>query len=403
MDLHAYRCNDSVSIKSEDTTMLAVDSYISQNYTTLNLWQLISKKAYLAILLSLLSLTTVTGNILIIVAVVKESYLQTATNFFITSLAFADCLVGLVVMPFSAMYEILEKRWIFTIEWCDTWRSLDVLFSTASILNLCVISIDRYWAIKDPFSYPLKMTYKLAFTLITLVWLASSLISFPAIMWWRVARANIIPQHKCPFTMNFEYIIFSSMISFYLPLIVMVFTYYKIYREAVVQSKSLRIGAKQVILASGTLELTLRMHRGGRLSSNYMSSNDYLLYRVRRSISQGSDKHLNSFRGMGNTKSSICTKSKEKPQIIALNKSFSLSKKISKFSKEKKAAKALGIVMGVFIICWFPFFAVNLWSGLCDECIWKEESTSTAVSWLGWINSSMNPVIYACWSKDFKR
>ncbi|XP_023246747.1 dopamine receptor 2-like isoform X2 [Copidosoma floridanum] len=359
MDLHAYRCNDSVSIKSEDTTMLAVDSYISQNYTTLNLWQLISKKAYLAILLSLLSLTTVTGNILIIVAVVKESYLQTATNFFITSLAFADCLVGLVVMPFSAMYEILEKRWIFTIEWCDTWRSLDVLFSTASILNLCVISIDRYWAIKDPFSYPLKMTYKLAFTLITLVWLASSLISFPAIMWWRVARANIIPQHKCPFTMNFEYIIFSSMISFYLPLIVMVFTYYKIYREAVVQSKSLRIGAKQVILASGTLELTLRMHRGGRLS--------------------------------------------KKPQIIALNKSFSLSKKISKFSKEKKAAKALGIVMGVFIICWFPFFAVNLWSGLCDECIWKEESTSTAVSWLGWINSSMNPVIYACWSKDFKR
>jgi hypothetical protein len=59
--------------------------------------------------------------------------------------------------------------------------------------------------------------------------------------------------------------------------------------------------------------------------------------------------------------------------------------------------------MGVFIVCWSPFFVVNLLSGFCLHCIWNEELISAVVTWLGWINSSMNPVIYACWSRDFRR
>ena len=73
----------------------------------------------------------------------RERNLHTATNYFITSLAVADCLVGLVVMPFSAAYEAMGQNWVFGEDWCDVWKALDVLASTASILNLCVISLDR--------------------------------------------------------------------------------------------------------------------------------------------------------------------------------------------------------------------------------------------------------------------
>lgn len=129
--------------------------------------------------LFLFSFATVFGNSLVILAVIRERYLHTSTNLFVTSLAVADCLVGLVVMPFSALYEVLENTWFFGTDWCDIWRSLDVLFSTASILNLCVISLDRYWAITDPFTYPMRMTRKRAAALIAAVWVCSGAISFP--------------------------------------------------------------------------------------------------------------------------------------------------------------------------------------------------------------------------------
>ena len=84
-----------------------------------------------------------------------------------------------------------------------------------------------------------------------------------------------------------------------------------------------------------------------------------------------------------------------------------ISRKITKFAKEKKAAKTLGTVMGIFIICWLPFFITNVISGVCDqldvECISNPHIVFPILTWLGWINSCMNPFIYACCSNDFRR
>jgi len=334
------------------------------------------ERMFLVAGLLIFSLATVFGNLLVISAVIREKALHTSTNYFVASLAVADCLVGLVVMPFSAMYEVLEHTWFFGTGWCDVWRSLDVLFSTASILNLCVISLDRYWAITNPFTYPTRMSRKRAVMWIMAVWICSATISFPAIAWWRLVRTEPVPRLKCPFTESLGYLLFSSTISFYLPLFVMVFTYYRIYRAAAEQTRSLKAGTKQVPMSGpGELELTLRMHRGGNHVYHQPAADD-------------EEAAGNGF---------------QRSHQKTLGKNFSLSRKLTKFAKEKKAAKTLGIVMGVFIVCWLPFFVVNLLSGFCMECIWQEQLVSAVVTWLGWINSSMNPVIYACWSRDFRR
>ncbi|XP_067129463.1 dopamine receptor 2-like [Centruroides vittatus] len=339
----------------------------------------------LAVLLAFFCVVTVFGNVLVMVAVAREQYLHTVTNYFIASLATADCLVGALVMPFSAVHEVMEKVWIFGQDWCDTWHSLDVLASTASILNLCVISLDRYWAITDPITYPSRMTPMKAGILIALVWMCSALISFPAIAWWRAMSKEDPPPYECLFTDDVGYLVFSSTISFYGPLTVMVFTYFKIYRAAVEQTRSLKVGCKQVQAMNGNHKtpLTLRMHRGGMFQSGSYRS-------IYSTVSNGHDNGYERGTSFKFTNKNL--------------KSFSLSRKLSKLAKERKAAKTLGIVMGVFILCWLPFFVTNVLIGICGEkCIVKPDLVLSIVTWLGWLNSGMNPVIYACWSRDFRR
>ncbi|KAF2366166.1 G protein-coupled receptor rhodopsin-like [Trinorchestia longiramus] len=370
------------------------------------------ERVALCLLLLFFALSTIFGNGLVIVAVSRERYLHTVTNYFIMSLAVADCLVGLLVMPFSAVYDSFSY-WFFGQDFCDVWHSFDVLASSASILNLCVISLDRYWAITDPLSYPTRMSPKRAGRLIALVWVCSALISFPAIAWWR-AVSEPHPPGECLFTEDIAYLFFSSTISFYGPLIIMVFTYFRIFRAATMQTRSLKQGQKMVSTnGDGDSELTLRIHRGGGGSNN---SNG-----LGRTQSQKS-RHCSCVRENGGssriTEQSFtssddgdpCTLLQEavapdsSSRVVSRNiKTFSISKKFCKFAKEKKAAKTLGTVMGVFIICWLPFFVNNVLMGICQDACSQSPLVAAILTWLGWSNSAMNPVIYACMARDFRR
>ena len=199
-------------------------------------------------LLTPFAVFTVAGNTLVMAAVAREPCLRASvTNHFIVSLAVADLVIGAVVMPFSIVLEASDGWWPFGADWCDIWHSLDVLASTASILNLSVIALDRYWAITDPIAYPRRMSTARATVLIGVVWVCSAAISFPAIAWWRRAAAaseTTSMAHTCLFTDDSAYLIFSSMVSFYAPVSVILYAYYRIYAAAAAQIRSLERGSK---------------------------------------------------------------------------------------------------------------------------------------------------------------
>ena len=101
----------------------------------------------LAILLSLIVVFAVAGNMLVIAAILTDRALRQTGNYFLVSLALADMLVAGAVMTFAVANDVMG-RWPFGRTLCDVWLSADVMCSTASILNLCAVSLDRYLHIR---------------------------------------------------------------------------------------------------------------------------------------------------------------------------------------------------------------------------------------------------------------
>ena len=183
------------------------------------------------------------GNLLVIVSVMRHRKLRVITNYFVVSLALADMLVAIFAMSFNASVEI-SGRWLFGYFMCDVWNSLDVFFSTVSILHLCCISVDRYYAIVQPLDYPLIMTNMRLGTMLSVVWCSPTVMSFlPIFAGWYTTESHLKRRddnpNMCTFKVNKVYAIISSSISFWVPGMIMIAMYYKIYREADRQERML--------------------------------------------------------------------------------------------------------------------------------------------------------------------
>ncbi|TMS36600.1 hypothetical protein L596_003730 [Steinernema carpocapsae] len=170
-------------------------------------------------------LVIVLGNLLVVLTVNNDHKLRNQRqNWLIVSLAIADLLVGLLVMPLTMAYEIIGE-WRLGTVLCELWLALDVLFVTASILHICIISLDRYWSVTQPLSYPSKRTPLRMSIMIGVSWLVSLLICLPPILGWRPQRA----PGECAVSTDVGYVIYSALGSFYIPVIILVIVYARIF------------------------------------------------------------------------------------------------------------------------------------------------------------------------------
>lgn len=200
-------------------------------------------------------LSALLGNALVIISVHRHRKLRVITNYYVVSLAMADMLVALCAMTFNASMELTNGRWLFGYFMCDVWNSLDVYFSTASILHLCCISVDRYYAIVRPLEYPITMTHRTVSFMLANVWLLPALISFTPIFlgWYTTEEHQAFRTQNpnvCAFVVNKYYAIISSCVSFWIPGIVMLIMYLRIYKEAIRQRKALSRTSSNIILNS---------------------------------------------------------------------------------------------------------------------------------------------------------
>ena len=202
-----------------------------------------------SVVVTLIILLIILGNILVIVAIAKDNNLKGLQNWFIASLAVSDLLLGLLIMPFSLANELMGY-WVFGDVLCQMWLSIDVLLCTASILNLCLISLDRYWSITRAVSYVRNRTKQRAIIMITTVWLLSAIICFPPLVGWKRPQKKINGFPLCLLSQEPGYVVYSTLGSFYIPLIVMVIVYFKIYLAARERARR-NLKKKQVVPPQG--------------------------------------------------------------------------------------------------------------------------------------------------------
>ncbi|XP_068142314.1 LOW QUALITY PROTEIN: tyramine/octopamine receptor [Drosophila tropicalis] len=489
-----------------------------------------------ALVLSIIIVLTIIGNILVILSVFTYKPLRIVQNFFIVSLAVADLTVALLVQPFNVAYSILG-RWEFGIHLCKLWLTCDVLCCTSSILNLCAIALDRYWAITDPINYAQKRTVGRVLLLISGVWILSLLISSPPLIGWNDWPDEFTSATPCELTSQRGYVIYSALGSFFIPLAIMTIVYIEIFiatrrrlRERAKANKLNTIALKSTEMdtihqnsssspvatsssksrqlanwlccgrvAGERFQFTTPMIQNDQESissethphhhqqqqqqhqqqQQQQEANDpqqqqqhvvVLVKKSRRSKIKDSIKHGKAKGGRKSQSSSTCephgeqqllpssgrsggpssgaaksdpeisTESGSDPKgciqvcitqteqtslkltppqsstggtsiaiachIVAkkpsgVNQFIEEKQKIS-LSKERRAARTLGIIMGVFVICWLPFFLMYVILPFCESCC-PTNKFKNFITWLGYINSGLNPVIYTIFNLDYRR
>ncbi len=274
---------------------------------------------------SLLSAWTVFLNLLVIISVSHFKKLHTSTNLLILSLAVADLLIGLVVMPIEAI-KLIETCWYFGDTYCGLFTIILGLLLSVSISTLVLIAVDRYMAVCHPLQYPHKITTAKTLIRICVCWFfcLSYNISFATSnRYFGTSQKTDICYGECYFTINYSWKLTDMFMFFIFPCTLIITLYVRIFYVA----------HKQVKVINSLVKF-------GQL------------------VKEGSVKR----------------------------------------KSESKAALTLGIIVTVYLVCFIPYYIFILFAKTTTI-------SSVAITFLVWtvyVNSSLNPVIYALFYSWFK-
>lgn len=377
----------------------------------------IQATAVIAAIITFLILFTIFGNVLVVIAVLTSRSLKAPQNLFLVSLAAADILVATLIIPFSLANELMGY-WYFGKTWCEMYLALDVLFCTSSIVHLCAISLDRYWSVSQAIEYNSKRTPRRIKCIILIVWTLAALISLPPLIYKGKKEDHNKDEPQCKLNEEPWYILSSSICSFFAPCLIMILVYLRIYLIAKRQSRKNTNGSKP---KERTCKLFCpRAGHSVKKSTGHACSNpeeklssvppDLCPVKMAHPVLKENTGHpepggLKKTNGHGPSMMDSMVTSKG---VVLLPKKpidsvSSLSKKKSHINREKRFTFVLAVVIGVFVLCWFPFFFTYSLQAICPELCYIPQSVFQFFFWIGYCNSSLNPVIYTIFNQDFRK
>ncbi|CAB4026268.1 dopamine D2-like receptor [Paramuricea clavata] len=288
------------------------------------------------------------GNGFVCMAVYKVRRLQKVSNYFLVSLAVSDILVVLLAIPFRIYFE-LNTEWQLGEHACRFWIFMDLLCSTASIVNLSIISVDRYLALSQSLRYLTILTVSRCRILIAAVWGFSFTLAAFSLHTWSSDGKFIYTQ----FCQNIDklYYIVSTILGIIIPLIILIVLYCLVFKIALEQRVKI------------------------------MNNN----YNTPRGCEVGEQaERLRSRQSRAPTS----------PRRFAI--------------RELKATKTLMIVVGAFLVCWLPLFVLMIMQQFVPQYINSLPRKTQEILGLLFLytlpqfNSCLNPYIYTFHNSEFR-
>ena len=206
-----------------------------------------SESVFIYTLFSSVSLLTVLLNLLVLISISHFRQLHTPTNALVFSLAVADFLVGLLVMPVEAIRTV-ESCWFLGRVVCALNPYSAYVLTSASLGNLVLISVDRYVAVCEPLLYPSQVTMRRTLVCCTINWACSILYNA-----WQLFQhlsnpdANNRCFGECVVVVSYINGMVDIVVTFIAPCSIIIILYLKIFVVAISQARSLqaRVGCSK--------------------------------------------------------------------------------------------------------------------------------------------------------------
>nr|XP_033805385.1 alpha-2B adrenergic receptor [Geotrypetes seraphini] len=378
--------------------------------------------AAIAAVITFLILATILGNVLVIIAVLTSRSLRAPQNLFLVSLAAADILVATLIIPFSLAKELMGY-WCFQKTWCEIYLALDVLFCTSSIAHLCAISLDRYWSVSRAIEYNSKRTPRRIKCIIVIVWSIAAVISFPPLIYKKEVAGDGKP--RCELNDETWYILSSSICSFFAPCVIMILVYLRIYliarrrnRKAPARGRSTEVPLENGRKREPGQGESLAEANGGAaedcewreprapptLAAEHEARGQSPPFGPAGEEQAPTPRPPALWRSNGHPAPRLLdTVATGGGEVSLLRKGPDLSRRKIRQSREMRFTFVLAVVIGVFVLCWFPFFFTYSLRAICPELCNVPDGLFQFFFWIGYCNSSLNPVIYTIFNQDFRK